>query len=77
MAFIPFFSYFAKHRHNSTFGHFGFLQQRELRQVLDRLASRSCDASSPCFLLSAAAGAVFYLDFLGEDALHICMFALG
>uniref|UniRef100_G3U3I7 NIPA like domain containing 3 n=1 Tax=Loxodonta africana TaxID=9785 RepID=G3U3I7_LOXAF len=25
----------------------------------------------------AAAGAVFYLDFIGEDALHICMFALG
>lgn len=27
--------------------------------------------------LAITAGAVFYLDFLGEDVLHICMFALG
>uniref|UniRef100_A0A5F5PTU1 NIPA like domain containing 3 n=1 Tax=Equus caballus TaxID=9796 RepID=A0A5F5PTU1_HORSE len=27
--------------------------------------------------VAITAGAVFYLDFLGEDALHICMFALG
>uniref|UniRef100_A0A8C0LT06 NIPA like domain containing 3 n=1 Tax=Canis lupus familiaris TaxID=9615 RepID=A0A8C0LT06_CANLF len=27
--------------------------------------------------IAITAGAVFYLDFIGEDALHICMFALG
>ncbi|XP_073937076.1 NIPA-like protein 3 isoform X5 [Castor canadensis] len=28
-------------------------------------------------LLVALLGAIFYLDFIGEDVLHICMFALG
>ncbi|XP_032719651.1 NIPA-like protein 3 isoform X2 [Lontra canadensis] len=27
--------------------------------------------------IAITAGAVFYLDFIGEDVLHICMFALG
>uniref|UniRef100_G1SD66 NIPA like domain containing 3 n=1 Tax=Oryctolagus cuniculus TaxID=9986 RepID=G1SD66_RABIT len=27
--------------------------------------------------VAITAGAVFYLDFVGEDALHVCMFALG
>ncbi|KAK1340368.1 hypothetical protein QTO34_018937 [Cnephaeus nilssonii] len=27
--------------------------------------------------IAITAGAVFYMDFIGEDALHICMFALG
>ncbi|XP_015980074.1 NIPA-like protein 3 isoform X2 [Rousettus aegyptiacus] len=27
--------------------------------------------------VAITAGAIFYLDFIGEDALHICMFALG
>lgn len=27
--------------------------------------------------VAITAGAIFYLDFLGEDVLHVCMFALG
>ncbi|XP_061453048.1 NIPA-like protein 3 isoform X3 [Rhineura floridana] len=41
----------------------------------------SSQIASVSYILSTAiaitAGATFYLDFIGEDVLHICMFALG